>query len=230
MLHRLYELETNERSNLFKRYLLSWQYYTLSHTELGSSTYKPNDYWLNPHGSNLASVIHRLKKTDEKLYRKLLECLQRVEPDIDFINFGGGDKEPTVWMYFEYKSGDNLAAWTASSGTLRFLALVYILLAQPQLPFSFRPLVMIEEPENGLYVGLLKELLHLPSESPLAPQLLFTSHSPYFIDLFDNKLDSIFVCKRDEHHSTISRIDVEKAKKRLTDHPLGEQHFREMLV
>ena len=230
MLHRLYDLETNKMANHFKRYLLSWTYYDFSSTELRKPSYKPNEFWLRADGGNLASVIHRLKKTDEKSYRRLVEHVQKIEPDIDYINFSGGDMEPNVFMYFAHASGDNIPAWTASSGTLRFLAMAYILLVQPLPPLAGRPLVIIEEPENSLYVGLLKELIELPSESPHALQLLYTSHSPYFIDLFDSKLDSVFVLNKDKHRSTVSNIDVEKAKKHLTDYPLGDQHFREMLV
>ncbi len=229
MLCRLYDLETNRRANLFKRYLQFWQYYDLCPSALRASSYQPNEFWLRPDGSNLASVIYRLKKTDEKSYRELVRCLQLVEPRVSFINFVGGDAEPNVFMTFEHNSGASFPAWTASGGTLRFLALSYILSVQPPTPFVHSPLVMIEEPENGIYVGLFKELLDLFPGGSQAPQLIFTSHSPYFIDLFDDKLESVFVVKRDEYRSVIANIDIEKARKRLADYPLGHQHFREML-
>ena len=88
---------------------------------------------------------------------------------------------------------------------------------------------MIEEPENGVYVGFLKSLLEMTEELESRPQLVFTSHSPYFIDLFDGRLDSIFLMRRGEHHSSIVQPDPEKIRNRLEKFPLGEQHFREML-
>ena len=126
-------------------------------------------------------------------------------------------------MYFEYESGDSLPAWRASNGTLRFLALSYILLAQPNR------FLIIEEPENGIYVGFLKKLMKLIPENKVTSQILFTSHSPYFIDLFDDKLENVFVSNRDKYRSTLSKIDVEKTQQKLEKYPLGELHFRELL-
>ena len=60
--------------------------------------------------------------------------------------------------------------------------------------------------------------------------MIFTSHSPYFIDLFDDRLDGVFVMKRGEEHSSIVQPDAEKVKARLEKYPLGEMHYREMLV
>ena len=117
-----------------------------------------------------------------------------------------------------------MPAWRASNGTLRLLALSYILTVQPS---SF---LIIEEPENGIYVGYLKKLLALINENNNIQQVLFTSHSPYFIDLFDNKLENVFVTNRDKYRSILSNIDIVKAQQNLKDFSLGEQHFRELLT
>ena len=117
-------------------------------------------------------------------------------------------------------------AWNASNGTLRFLALSYVLLIQPTTNFS--PLLMIEEPENGIYVGFLKTLLEMTDQSH-GPQVIFTSHAPYFIDLFDEYLDGVFVLNCGKQHTSITQPDSTKVKKWLLKaFPLGEQHFREM--
>jgi predicted ATPase len=227
MLNRLYDLKTNPRANRFKEFLAAWKYYSLSSAVLHGSTHQPNQRLLHVDGSNLGSVIYQLKTADERLYRKLLEYLKRIDPTIDLINFHV-PSEDRVFMFFEDSNGKLFPAASASSGTLRFLALLYVLVAQPSVVPS--PFVIIEEPENGIYVGFLKQLLEMVEEVPPRQQVIFTSHSPYFIDLFDNRLDSIFVMKRGEHHSSITQPDVEKVKGRLEKFPLGEMHFREMLV
>ena len=86
------------------------------------------------------------------------------------------------------------------------------------------PLLLIEEPENGIYVGFLKTLLEMTDESQ-GPQIIFTSHAPYFIDLFDKYLDGIFVLDQGEQHT---QPNINEVKARLEHFPLGEQHFREM--
>lgn len=226
MLQRLYDVDTNPRANCFREYLRSWRYYDLSVESMRGVKHEPNARWLVRNGDNLASVIHSLKTTDERQYRRLLSHLREIDPRIDVINFFPA--EEMIVMYFEDSKGNKLPASRASAGTLRFLALLYILTAQPAAAPA--PVLMIEEPENGLYVGMLKRLLEVMRDAPSRPQVIFTSHSPYFIDLFDDRLDGVFVMKRGKEHSSIVQPDVEKVKARLDKYPLGEMHFREMLV
>ncbi|MFI5378564.1 MAG: AAA family ATPase [Tepidisphaerales bacterium] len=226
MLNRLYELDTNARANTFKKYLASWQYYALSPDAVRGSLHRPNETSLNSDGGNLASVIYRLKTIDERSYRKLLEYVRKIEPAIDVINFHVAS-ENNVFMFFEDSHGHRLPASNASAGTLRYLALVYVLLVQPSLKLD--PLIIIEEPENGVYVGNFKDALALVDQGTGKPQIIFTTHSPYFIDLFDTRLDSLFFIRRTKENSILTQPDVEKVRARLADFPLGEQHYREML-
>ena len=226
MLHRLYDLKSNPRANCFKKYLHSWLYYALSPAALRGFQHRPNERFLRPDGSNLASVIYHLKTMNERRYRALLRHLKKIEPKIEVINFVVPSEE-MVFMFFEDQRGNSLVAANASSGTLRYLALLYVLLAQPT--FGTPPLLMIEEPENGIYVGYLKDLLQMVEEAETRPQLVFTSHSPYFIDLFDGRPENVFVLKPGEQHSSLTQPDATQVKARLEKYPLGEQHFREML-
>ena len=88
---------------------------------------------------------------------------------------------------------------------------------------------IIEEPENGVYVGFLKTLFEMRGELSGGHQLIFTSHSPYFIDLFDDHLDGVFVVDRRNGQTSITQPDAARVRERLERFPLGEQHFREML-
>ena len=169
------------------------------------------------------------------------EPLARPAPPTAEIRGAAGTRTVYYWAFARDARGhsrysepaivtnapDALSAENASNGTLRFLAMLYVVLAQPAL--ASRPLIMIEEPENGIYVGYMKQLLEIFEEAEDRPQLIFTSHSPYFVDLFENRLDSIFVMKKGEQHSAITQPDVAQVKKRLEEFPLGELHFREML-
>ena len=209
-----YGFKNHARAHCFKRYLNNWICYDLSPTAMRGADFKPDEILLKRDGSNLASVLYRLETSDERKYRTLLEVVREIEPKPDS-------------MFFVDSDGHSLTAGNASSGTLRFLALAYILLIQPT-PDS-RPLLMIEEPENGIYVDVLKTLLEMASQPPVRAQLVFTSHAPYFIDLFDEYLDGIFVLHRGEQHTSITQPNVDDVKARLEHFPLGEQHFRELL-
>ena len=228
MLQRLYDFENHARANHFKSYLNNWICYDLSPMAMRGADFKINEIFLNSDGSNLASVLYRLKTSDERNYRKLLKVIQEIEPKLDLINFQIVSDSRAVFMWFEDSDGHSLNAGNASNGTLRFSALAYILLVQPAV--VLHPLfMMIEEPENGIYVGFLKTLLEMARQSPAHPQIVFTSHAPYFVDLFDVHLDGVFVLHQSEHHTSIRQPNVDEVKKRLEHFPLGEQHFREML-
>ena len=226
MLQRLYDREANPRANRFKDYMVNWTYYDLSPDAMRGSAHKPREVRVTPDGGNLASVLYWLKTANEREYRGLLKVIQEIDPSIDLINFFTGG-ESDVFMVFEDRKGHMLYAMDASSGTLRFLALAYVLLVQPKSGLS--PLCIIEEPENGVYVGFLKTLFEMVDPAPGRPQLIFTSHAPYFIDLFDDRLDGIFALRRSGGHTSMAQPDPAKVKARLEEFPLGEQHFREML-
>ena len=226
MLQRLYDAESNPRASCFKAYLAGWTYYDLSPAAMRGAGYKPGTGVLDTDGGNLASVLFMLKTGRERDYRKLLKVMQEIEPSLDLMNFLGGS-EKNVLMFFEDAAGHALSAVNASNGTLRFLAMAYVLLIQPRANLS--PLCIIEEPENGLYVGLLKTLVELADQSPGGPQLVFTSHAPYFIDIFDEHLDGLFVLDRRQGHTAITKPETDAVRARLERFALGEQYFRNML-
>lgn len=141
MLQRLYDEESNPRASHFKRYLAGWSHYDLSTVSMRAPIYRPGSPVLAVDGKNLASVLFMLKSSRERDYRRLLEVIKTIEPCLDAINFQGSERN--VFMFFEDSDGHSLPAVSASDGTLRFLAIAYVLLMQPTN--SLAPLYMIEE-------------------------------------------------------------------------------------
>ncbi len=231
MLSRLYDLKHNPRANHFKRYLSSWLYYDLDPAQLRKPEARILEGVLFPDGSNLASVLFNLKNGNERLYRKLVDLTRRtIDPRLEILSFFS-PAENVVLMFAEDNDGHRFGPWSMSNGTLRFMALAYILLSNQHIPdLGEDRLVLIEEPETGLYVGHLKEIIGLIKPNSLQNQLIFTSQSPYFIDLFDGMLESVTVVQRGERTSRLMRPDINKLRENLKDMALGEIHFREMLL
>ena len=227
MLFRLYDLKTNELANYFKRYILNCLYYDITANSIRSYAHTANSVVLNWDGSNLASALYRLKASDDHLYRVYMDYLKRFDPSIDAINFPIEPSEGYIFMAFADGKRNTMPMRNISNGTLRFMALLYVLLARPKL--DFRPVIIIEEPENELFVGELRNVMNLAENNPDSPQLIFTSHSPYFIDLFDKHLNGVFVMKRGTTHSELVQPDPSATQAILDTFPLGEQHFREMM-
>ena len=229
VLFRLYDLPETPRLNLFRQYLRSWRYYDFCISALRGAIHQPGIGVLQTHGENLASVLYQLKISNERNYQKLVEPLRFVEPNMAWINFFVSPDNKNVFMFLEDRSGNRLASVQASAGTLRFLAMLCALLPTTADPPPFSPLVIIEEPENGLYVALLKRVLEIAWESPLHPQVFFSSHAPYFIDMFDGRLESVLILHKRQGQTRVEPVNAAKAEARLEDMSLGEQHFQGLL-
>ncbi len=231
MLSQLYEMENNQRAILFRRFLRSWSYYNFSPIALRQPDVVVNKDYLSSNGANLSRVLFALHNEKPRIERKLIDTVRLLEPQLEFFSFSSADPEH-VHLFAEDKAGHRVSARSLSDGTLRFMGMVYvILMAEYSASNSgFSPLTIIEEPENGLYVGHLKPLIEKIDITGLKGQFVFTSHSPYFIDLFDNNPDGLHIVKSGHPSSILIKPDPQKMKILLEEMPLGEMHFREMLA
>ena len=231
MLSRLFDLDTNRRANLFKRYLQSWSYYNLYPNALRSPEVVNDRNLIRHDGANLGKVMHTLHNEQLRLERKIIEMVRTLEPKLDFFSFPSPDPE-SVFLFLEDQNKHRFSTQSISDGTLRFLALSYLILTQGNLGEAGQPapLILIEEPENGLYVGQLKPLLEKIDPSGQSGQFLFTSHSPYFIDLWDSNLEGIHLLKPGIPSSVLARPNPDKIRPLLDEMSLGEMHYREMLA
>lgn len=229
MLHRLYEREANQYANLFKKYLQNWSYYNLSPASLRSPEVVREAAGLRCDGGNLTRTFFLLHNEEPRVEGKLIEIIRALEPRLNVFTYAPVDPAH-VYLYMKDDKGNRFSTQSLSDGTLRFMAMVYLLLAgEDSTDGSFPRLTTIEEPENGLYVGELKPLFERLTTRGHPHQFIFTTHSPYFIDLFDSCLEGVHVMKPGVPSSEIKKPDVDRTRKLLDEMPLGEMHFREML-
>jgi predicted ATPase len=214
---------------LFKRYLRSWAYHSLSPAALRSTDVAQDEPGLLSNGSNLCATMFRLHNGKPRLEKQIIEIVKALEPKLDLLTYSFPDPE-SVYMFIEDQEGNRFGVQSISDGTLRFMAMTYLILAAGERDESQpSPVIVIEEPENGLYVRHLKPLIELIEPDGKAGQFIFTTHSPYFIDLFDSTPEGVHVMKPGVPSSSLTKPDPEKIRKTLDQMPLGEMHFREML-
>jgi predicted ATPase len=226
MLSHLHDPQASRRAMAFRNYLSSWQYYDLEPHRLRDDRFDPQADALNSDGSNLTSALFNLKNRDERRYRRLVELVQKVERRLDALNFMIAGERIVMELTDAQEHRFGLSG--ASNGTLRFMALCYVILNNARQSNS--PLTIIEEPENGLYVRCLKPLFELIDPAGNGGQYIFTSHSPYFIDLFDAQLENITLMEDRGTYSALVKPDPVQVRRYLEEMPLGELHFREMLA
>ena len=230
MLSHMFHSGATRSANLFKRYLQSWSYYNLHPHALRSPEVVTETTLIGHDGSNLSKVLYALHNEKPRLERKIIEMVRTLEPKLDLFTFTSPDPD-SVYLFLEDQAGNRFSTQSISDGTLRFMAMSYLILTQGNLGDASgpAPLILIEEPENGLYVGHLKPLLEKIDRSGQFGQFVFTSHSPYFIDLWDSNLEGIHVLKPGKPSSVLARPNPEKIRQLLDQMPLGEMHYREML-
>jgi len=231
MLSKLYELKSNRRAIAFRRYLRNWHYFALSPDAIRFGWAKPSSSraLLGPLGDTLATVLYQEKNFNDRLYRHVLKHTQLVEPSLEAINFFvSPDQAATPFVELRNRPQ---ASWVGlSDGTLRCLALAFII----ELVGSTHnadtvpaPLVMIEEPENGIYPGQLRRVFDLFEERAPQGQFVFTSHSPYFIDLFDAFRESVTLLRREEERTKVLSVPPPEEG---SDRPmLSEEYSMELL-
>lgn len=164
--------------------------------------------------SNMPARLMTLKR-NPATKRRLLELLPEVAPgfnDIEVAPEGG-----QLRLYLT-EGSRNVAAHRLSDGTLRFLALLTILLdAGPAR------LLVIEEPELGLHPDMLPILRDLLVEASSRVQLIVTTHSTLLIDAMTDHAESVIVCEKPESTSTFERLDADDVAQWREFGPLGTQ-------
>ncbi|MDN4615141.1 AAA family ATPase [Leifsonia sp. F6_8S_P_1B] len=159
---------------------------------------------LTEDGSNLASVIRRLREMSPRSLDRVTEYLGAVVPGIRSIaprSFG-----PKETVEFKQDVVGDQRAWSflasnVSDGTLRALC---VLVAAFQ---ENTPLVSIEEPETAVHPGAAHRLMDALLERSKKHQLLLTTHSPDLLDHPSIDVDSVLAVQSDRGKTTIGQVD-----------------------
>jgi predicted ATPase len=112
--------------------------------------------------------------------------------------------------------GVSIPAIRLSDGTLRWLALLTILL-HPSPP----PLVCIEEPELGLHPEVIPTLAQLLREASGRMQLIVTTHSSALVDEFSDVPESVIVCEKQDGSTVLKRLERKELGAWLKEYSLG---------
>lgn len=207
LLSKLYDPKANRLAVRFRSHLAAWAGFVLSPEAIKTGWTESSESRMDmaANGRNLASCLYHLKNFDESGYRRVVKAAQLLEPDLEEINFNTLAGEiPTPFVRRKHR---RQASWgSLSDGTVRWLAYAYLVeFARLIAANDVKPpdlLFVIEEPENGFYPGMMRKLLDMWEEAPGA-QFIFTSHSPYFINLFDSSRHSVTWLTRNRERTEI---------------------------
>ncbi len=189
---------------------------------------------LSPNGHRLAGVMDRLRDKEPERFEALNDEIGRWLPEFDRILFETPKTGHRAFLLRTRKGHHKIPARDLSQGTvlaLAILTLVYL----PDPP----PLIGIEEPERGVHPRLLRNIqtalyrLSYPEqfgEERQPVQVIATTHSPYFLDLYKDHPEEIVIAQKTDDGATFERLsDQPDIMEVLDDAPLGEVWYSGIL-
>ena len=189
---------------------------------------------LSPNGGNLVGVMDSLRDKEPERFEALNQELERWLPEFDHILFETPETGLRAFLLRTRKGHHKIPARDLSQGTV--LALAILTLAYlPDPP----PLIGIEEPERGVHPRLLRNVqtalyrLSYPKqfgEDRQPVQVIATTHSPYFLDLYKDHPEEIVIAQKTSDGAAFQRLsDQPHIMEVLDDAPLGEVWYSGIL-
>ena len=151
-------------------------------------------------GEGLAAFLDYLKDNGSDRFDALREDLHRCLPEFDDVGFDRPNDGQKAFKLRRTGTRDYVVARDLSEGTVLTLAILAVA-HQPDTP----SIVCLEEPDRGIHPRLLLEVrnalyrLSFPDafqEQRRPIQVVATTHSPYFLDLFKDNAEQVIVAEK----------------------------------
>lgn len=216
------------------QYLHSAKLYSFVPGSLSKQSSLNPNVQIDESGFNLPTELDQLRDGSPERFEALNEELRQWLPEFDRILFDtpAGGQRSILLRYTE--SQTPIPAAELSYGTLA--ALAFLTIAYRKEPPG---LVCFEEPDRGVHPRLLRRLqealyrLAYPAsfgETREPTQVILTTHSPYFLDLFKDRPEEVVVAERAGEEATFRRlVDIPCYEEILEGAPLGEVWYSGIL-
>lgn len=189
---------------------------------------------LEQFGGQLAGVFDRLRDQEPERFEALNCELGRWFPEFDRILFDTPSQGHRAFLLRTRKGQHKIPATALSQGTL--LALTIITLSYLRHPPS---IICLEEPDHGVHPRLLHHIqealyrLSYPEdfdENREPVQVIATTHSPYFLDLYKDHPEQIVIAHKTNEGGRFERLSEQPhIMEILGDAPLGEVWYSGVL-
>jgi predicted ATPase len=207
--------------------------YVLDHHALGRPGKRDSGAELRSDGGNLAAVLARLRATAPEAFSALTEEMLRIMPEFRSLELVQHADDRVEFALSLAEDGVVPAA-ELSQGTLYLLG-VLALAFDPDPP----RVLCIEEVDRGLHPRSLREIrdalyrLSYPKSfgSDRRPvQIITTSHSPYFIDLFREHPEEVVISHKHGRAARFARLNERSdLPELLREGSLGDMWFSGIL-
>jgi predicted ATPase len=172
---------------------------------------------LRSDGENLAAMLFLIRLQNLMAYHAIRDVIRNVAPYFDDFQLRPNALNlDTIRLEWREENSDYpFLARDLSDGTLRFMALVTLLL-QPNPP----AITVIDEPELGLHPFAIEELAGLLRVASSRTQLIVATQSPQLIAALEP--EDVIVADRENGETTLRRLDANALEGWLEEYTLGE--------
>ena len=170
----------------------------------------------DPYGRNLGETLHGLKQSKPDVFERIVNATQ----DVLGLPSGIETRESDDRFYFvQNEPGLQFPVHQmgVSSGTLRMLALMTALFAEPETN-----LIGIEEPENYVHPTAIASFVDYLRNTQNRVQFIVTTHSPLLLDYLDDP-SAVRIVQRSEDGATVigEQRNAESVRKALKESGFG---------
>ncbi len=207
--------------------------YVLDHEAMATASRRSDGDELRSNGGNLAAVLVRLRERAPALFTALVAEMLRITPEFQSLELVEHADGRAAFGLRLAENGDVPAA-ELSQGML-YLIGVLALAFDPDPP----AVLCIEEVDRGIHPRMLREIrdalyrLSYPKSfgSDRRPvQIVTTSHSPYFIDLFREHPEEVIISQKQGRAAHLERLaDRKDLPELLREGSLGDMWFSGIL-
>lgn len=168
-------------------------------------------------GQNLIQVLHTHYNENRDFKNDINEAMRAAfGSDFEELLFPPA-ADNRIQMRVRLKSlKREQSAADLSDGTLRFLLLLTVLTN----PWS-TGLIAIDEPENGLHPSMLPIIAEYAVEASKRTQVIFTTHSPQFLDAFTDTKPTTTIAQWREGETILKNVQGELLDYWLQEYSLG---------
>jgi predicted ATPase len=219
----------------FQIFLKAIRVFALDPSKIAESVPIQPNIELQRNGANLAGVLDHIRNSDEEAFSALRADLARWIPEYDSIIFETPQQGHRSVKLRRTEDKQLIPATDLSEGTLLAICLLTIAY-NPTSP----PIICLEEPDRALHPRLLRDVrdalyrLSFPEQFGIKRrpvQIIATTHSPYFLDLFKEHPEQIVIAEKQNDGSATfkSLADDEQLREIIGDAPLGEVWYSGVL-
>jgi predicted ATPase len=210
-----------------REHFASARVYTFDADAIARPVQLQRTFLLQPNGLGLAAVLTNLQDQHPERFEELNVELRRWMPEFNRILFDTPQTGERAFMLRTTHGHHAIAAAKLSHGVLFALAMLTL----AHLPNPPR-LIGLEEPDRGIHPRLLRDvqdaIIRLTDPAAFGDkrdpvQVVITTHSPYLIDLFRDRLEDIVIAQKHGLFATFSRlVDQPNVEEIIKDAHLGE--------